>query len=316
MPELPDIDLYAAALRPRILHHPLRAALLKSVFLLRTADPPLDALEGRGVRAVSRLGKRLVFEFDEDLYLILHLMIAGRLRWADAGSTPDAEPESSKVRVRPAPWSKIDLARLRFDSGTLTITEASQQKRAGLWVVQGRDALVAHDPGGLEPLACTGDEFAAALTRESRTLKRALTDPHTLAGIGNAYSDEILHAARLSPIALTRKLTPDEVSRLHATTRDTLAAWSAKLIAEFLDPPPGRFPGAGDITAFRPDFAVHGKFGKPCPVCGHKVQRIIRAENEINYCPTCQTGGKVLADRSMSRLLGKDWPRTVEEWEE
>ncbi|MFA6045044.1 MAG: DNA-formamidopyrimidine glycosylase family protein [Phycisphaerales bacterium] len=323
MPELPDIELYCEALRRRVVGHTAKSIIVKSVFLLRSVEPPVEAIEGRLVRGVWRLGKRVVVEFEGELFVVIHLMIAGRLRWADAPApdfaSPDAGPESAKVRVglgaNASGWSKIDLARIRFDSGTLTITEASQKKRAGLWVVAGREGLHEHDPGGVEPLTCTRAEFVATLTRENRTLKRALTNPHAFAGIGNAYSDEILHAARLSPIALTGKLRSEQLAHLHEATRDTLAMWAAKLKGEFLEPPPGRFPGPGDVTAFRPDFAVHGKFGQPCPVCGHKVQRIIYSENEVNYCPTCQTGGKVLADRSMSRLLGKDWPRTVEEWE-
>ena len=300
MPELPDIELYREALTQRILHARLHGILLRSPFFLRTVDPPLDAVDGKSVIGVERLGKRIVIVLDDDLFLAVHLMIAGRLRWIDAD-------------VKAGLPSKIELGRAKFTSGTLIFTEASPKKRAALFVLRGRESLAGLDPGGVELLTCTLDDFAARLSRESRTLKRALTDPRAFSGIGNAYSDEILHAARLSPIKLTSKLSPDEVPRLYLAVQHTLSEWTTRLRREFIDT--GRFPGAGEVTAFRPDFAVHGKFGKPCPACGHLVARIVRAENEVNYCPTCQTDGKVLADRSLSRLLKDDWPRTVEEWE-
>ena len=244
--------------------------------------------------------------------VVVHLMIAGRLRWAELAAGAKAKP----------PSGKIDLAAFMFEHGVLTLTEASPKKRASLHILAGRDDLRTLAPVGLDVLACDAGDFARTLRAENRTLKRRLTDPRAFDGIGNAYSDEILHAARLSPITLTSKLGDDQCARLHAATRDTLTHWIGVLRGEFgYDPrngspsPSARFPGPGDITAFRPDFAVHGRFGQACPVCGHKVARIVRAENEVNYCPTCQTGGKVLADRSLSRLLGDDWPRTVEEWE-
>lgn len=307
MPELPDITIYVEALRHRVVGAKLVGVSIKGPFLLRSIEPPVEAtLDLRCVR-VDRLGKRIVFGFEHERSFVLHLMIAGRLLWKPPGVKPR---------------SKIDAAAFEFEagatgiSGTLLLTEASQKKRAALYVVQGRAALAEHDRGGLDPLAASLRAFSDALTTTNRTLKRALTDPRAFSGIGNAYSDEILHAARLSPIRLTSKLAPEEVERVHRATRETLEKWTARLRLEFgLDRPPGVFPGPGDITAFRPDFAVHGKFGKPCPVCGDPVQRIVHAENEINYCATCQTDGKVLADRSLSRLLKDDWPRTIEEWE-
>ncbi len=322
VPELPDVTVYIEALRPRIVGHRLLCARIRSPFVLRTFDPPVEAIEGEAVRSVLRMGKRIVIEFDEELFAIVHLMIAGRFRWSD-GPPRKARTDSSAAAVaasRPgrafSGGSKIDLASFEFESGVLTLTEASQKKRASLHIISGRSALVEHDPAGLDVLSCTPAQFIARLRAENRTLKRALASPRLFDGIGNAYSDEILHAARLSPMQLTGNLEDDEAARLHAAARDTLLAWTARLRTEFgLDSGPGRFPGPGQITAFRPDFAAHGKFGKPCPACGTKIQRIIYAENECNYCPRCQTGGKVLADRSMSRLLKDDWPRTVEEWE-
>jgi formamidopyrimidine-DNA glycosylase len=303
VPELPDITVYLDALERRIRGCVLRGVVIKSPFLLRTFDPPIDAVEGRRVVGLERLGKRIVIGLEGDLFLVIHLMIAGRLLWKPPGAKPTG---------------KIDLAAFGFEHGTLMLTEASPKKRASLHVVSGRAALTAMDPGGIDPLSCTPEQFREALTRESRTLKRALASPHLFSGIGNAYSDEILHAAGLSPVQLTRNLSPDEIARLHAATRDRLIHWTERLRHEFgLDGfGEGRFPGSGEITAFRPDFAVHGRFGKPCPVCTSPVQRIVHAENQTNYCPTCQTGGRILADRSLSRLLKDDWPRTLEEWEE
>jgi formamidopyrimidine-DNA glycosylase len=307
VPELPDITVYLDALRPRIVGRALEGVTIRSPFFLRTFEPPVEACLGRRIAGVERLGKRIALALERrdqfDLFLVVHLMIAGRLRWKDKGAKPSG---------------KIDLAALSFDSGTLIITEASQKKRASLHVVPGRAALDLMNPGGVDPLSCTPDQFAEALARENRTLKRALASPHLFDGIGNAYSDEILHAAKLSPVQLTRNLTPEEAARLHAAARGTLTFWIAELRREFGlgRAGPGRFPGPGDITAFRPGFAVHGKFGHPCPVCSTKVQRIVHAENETNYCPTCQTAGRLLADRSLSRLLKSDWPKTVEEWED
>ena len=297
MPELPDITVYLDALSTRVHGSTLQRIVIKSPFLLRTVDPPIDAAEGKKVEVLERIGKRIVLGLSGDLFLILHLMIAGRLLWKPPGATPTG---------------KTDLAAFRFDSGTLVLTEASPKKRASLHLVRGRDALRALDPGGLDPLTCTADDFRRVLLSENRTLKRALTNPALFSGIGNAYSDEILHAARLSPVQLTSKLSADDTARLHAATRDTLALWTDRLRRDLAD----RFPAPREITAFRPDFAVHGRFGKACPVCGSAVQRIVHAENETNYCPTCQTGGRLLADRSLSRLLKADWPRTLEEWEE
>lgn len=302
MPELPDVTIYVEALVPRVVGARLAGVRVHSPFVLRTFDPPLDSLIGRDVTGVERLGKRIVLAFRDELFVVMHLMIAGRLRWESAGARPPA---------------KITLAALVFEpdtagaAGTLFLTESSKQKRAALHVCRGREALRAHDPGGVEPLTATADAFRAALLRENRTLKRALTDPRIFSGIGNAYSDEILHAARLSPVQTTQRLDEAEILRLHAATRETLARWTEELQRLFA----GRFPGPGEITAFRPGFAVHGRFGKPCPACGTAVQRIRYAENETNYCPRCQTGGRLLADRSLSRLLKDDWPRTIEELE-
>lgn len=303
MPELPDISVYVEALKPRVVGRVLERVSIKGPFLLRTYDPPVDAVEGRTVTGVGRLGKRIVLDLGEDLHLVIHLMIAGRLLWKPAGTNAAG---------------KIDLAALSFgEAGVLVLTEASTKKRAGVWVVTG-EGLRGLNPGGLDVSTCGLSRFAAVLGAENRTLKRALTNPRAFDGIGNAYSDEILHAARLSPVKLTGSMSPEEVARLHAAAVETLARWTARLKAEFGvgDGREGRFPGVGEITAFRPDFAVHGRYGKACPVCGDPVQRIVHAENEVNYCATCQNGGRVLADRSLSKLLGKDWPRTVEDWEE
>ncbi len=296
MPELPDIVTYIEALRPRVVGQPLQRVRLVSPFLLRTVDPPIAAAEGQQVQGVRRLGKRIVLCLTTDLFLICHLMIAGRFRWERRGARPPG---------------KIGLAAFDFPSGTLLLTEASPKKRAALHLVRGEAALAAHDPGGLEVLDATEATFGAALRLESHTLKRALTDPQLFSGIGNAYADEILHAARLSPVKLTGKLTDAEVGRLFEATRHTLQHWMAVLREQFRD----RFPSPGDITAFRDGFAVHGRYRQPCPVCGRAVQRIRYAENETNYCPSCQTEGRLLADRSLSRLLKEDWPRSIDELE-
>ncbi|MBX3381822.1 MAG: hypothetical protein KF805_17140 [Phycisphaeraceae bacterium] len=297
MPELPDIEAYLAALRPRVVDRVLTGVAIKGPFLLRTFDPPVEEVEGKRVVSVGRLGKRIALGLESDLFLVVHLMIAGRLLWKSAGTTPKG---------------KIDLAAFEFENaGVLVVTEASPKKRAALHVVRGREALRALDRGGIDVLSCSADDFARTLIAENRTLKRRLTDPRAFSGIGNAYSDEILHAARLSPVKLTGTLKPEEIARLHECTVCVLGDWIARLRIQFAD----RFPGVGEITAFRPEFAVHGKYAKPCPVCASPVQRIVHAENETNYCATCQTGGKVLADRSLSRLLKDDWPRTIEEWE-
>jgi formamidopyrimidine-DNA glycosylase len=295
MPELPDVAVYIECLRPRVQGRVLENAEIRSPFLLRTFDPPLDALEGRTVNDLLRLGKRIVWCFDDELFLVLHLMIAGRLHWKLPGT---------KIP------GKIGLAAFRFPDGTLTLTEAGTKKRASLHVVRGRAALAQHNPGGLEILGCDLAAFAAALRRENHTLKRALTDPRLFSGVGNAYSDEILHAASLSPLALTQRLGDEEIARLFEATKRTLVEWTERLRREAGDGFPEK------VTAFRDEMAVHGRFGKPCPVCGSAVQRIVYSENETNYCPGCQTGGKVLADRSLSRLLRDDWPRTLEELEE
>jgi formamidopyrimidine-DNA glycosylase len=292
MPELPDIAAYISALEPRIVGQPLERVRVAGVFLLRTADPPLASVEGRVVRELRRVGKRIAIGVDGDLWLVLHLMIAGRLHWRPAGA---------KLAGRNA------LAAFDFPNGTLVLTEAGSKRRASLHVVAGTEALEAMDPGGIDVFAGDLDAFRAALTVENRTLKRALTDPRIVSGIGNAYSDEILHAAQLSPIALTHKLSPEEWQRLYDATRATLQTWIDRL----RDETNGGFPER--VTAFRKDMAVHGRFGQPCPRCGEPIQRIRYADNETNYCARCQTGGAILADRSLSRLLKADWPRTLEE---
>jgi formamidopyrimidine-DNA glycosylase len=297
MPELPDITIYIEALRPRVVGQPLQRIRLASPFLVRSVDPPIAAAEGQQVLDLRRVGKRIVFCLSDDLFLVFHLMIAGRFRWGRRGARPPG---------------KVGLAAFDFPAGTLLMTEASPKKRASLYLVRGAAALAAHDPGGLEVFDADPAAFRAALLRENHTLKRSLTDPRLFSAIGNAYSDEILHAARLSPVKLTGKLTEDEIARLFDATRATLHHWTEVLRQQFAD----RFPGPGDITAFRDDFAVHGRYRKPCPVCGRPVQRIRYAENETNYCPTCQTDGRLLADRSLSRLLKDDWPRSLDELEE
>lgn len=297
MPELPDILAYLEGLRRRLVGQSLRQARLFSPFVLRSVDPPLQDLHGRRVEDVQRLGKRIVIAFEGGFFLIVHLMIAGRLRWEKAGAR--------------AP-GKLGLAAFDFADGTLLLTEASGKKRAAIHVVGSADGLVAHDRGGIDVLRASLEQFCGELRREVHTLKRALTDPRLFSGIGNAYSDEILHAARLSPVKLTSKLSDAEVERLYTSTQTVLRHWIDKLQVQFAE----RFPGPGDITAFRPEFAVHGKFRLPCPDCGTAVQRIRYAENETNYCPTCQTEGRLLADRSLSRLLKDDWPRSLDELEQ
>ncbi len=294
MPELPDITAYITALEARIMDRVLERVVLTSPFLLRTYDPPLSTAEGRTVTALRRIGKRLAIGLDDDLWLVLHLMIAGRLHW---------KPANAKLAGRQV------LAGFYFSDGTLTLTEAGSKRRASLHVVRGKEGLQSLDPGGIKIFSTNLAGFRAALTQENRTLKRALTDPRIVSGIGNAYSDEILHAARLSPITLTHKLKDEEWNRLYASTRETLEIWTARLSSNARK----EFPEG--VTAFRPDMAVHGRFGQPCPRCGKPVQRIRYADNETNYCAHCQTGGKVLADRSLSRLLGSDWPRTLDELE-
>jgi formamidopyrimidine-DNA glycosylase len=299
VPELPDVEVYVRRLRERTQGQKLEKVRLASPFVVRSFDPPIRAAEGSTVRDVTRIGKRIVFALDagapEPLYLVIHLMIAGRFRWHARGQ---------KIP------GKLGLAAFDFASGTLILTEASTKKRASVNLVRGKAALAQFDMGGLDVLGADRAAFHAALVRESHTVKRALTDPRLFDGIGNAYSDEILHRARLSPVRLTRKLTEDEVARLHEATRATLTEWTQKLDAESVSSFPEK------VTAFRPDMAVHGKFKQPCPVCGAPVQRIVHAENESNYCARCQTGGKLLADRALSRLLKADWPRTLEELEE
>ena len=294
MPELPDIAAYISALEPRILGQPLERVRLASVFVLRTADPPIAFVDGHIVVALRRIGKRIAIGVEGDLWLVLHLMIAGRLHW---------KPPQAKLAGRNA------LAAFDFPTGSLTLTEAGSKRRASLHVVRGEAGLYAIDPGGVEVFETDVDGFRAALTAENRTLKRALTDPRLISGIGNAYSDEILHAAHMSPITQTHKLTSEEWTRLFAATKSTLTLWMDRLRKEAEK----SFPEG--VTAFRPEMAVHGRFDQPCPRCGEKVQRIRYADNETNYCARCQTGGKVLADRSLSRLLGKDWPRTLDELE-
>jgi formamidopyrimidine-DNA glycosylase len=295
MPELPDISVYLERLQPRIVGQVLQKVDLASPFLLRSVDPPLAEFVGQPIRDLRRLGKRIVWCFDGERFLVLHLMIAGRLHWKLPGAKLPG---------------KIGLAAFRFADGTLTLTEAGSKKRASLHLVRGTAALAQHDPGGLDVLAADLAAFTAVLQRENHTLKRALTDPRLFDGIGNAYSDEILHAAGLSPLALTQRLDDAAIARLFDATQTTLVDWTERLRREVGDGFPEK------VTAFRDGMAVHGRFGQPCPKCGAAVQRIVYAENETNYCPGCQTNGKVLADRSLSRLLKDDWPRTLEELEE
>jgi formamidopyrimidine-DNA glycosylase len=294
MPELPDIAAYLEALNPRVLGQPLQRVRLANPFLLRTIQPPLSDVEGKTVRELRRVGKRIAVGLDGELWLVLHLMIAGRLHWRLPGA-------SLKGRQ--------NIAAFDFPAGSLTLTEAGTKRRASLHVLQGRDWVRFVDPGGIDVLSASLEEFRAALTVENHTLKHALTDPRVLSGIGNAYSDEILHAARLSPLAQTQKLKPEEWVRIFNSTQNTLQLWVDRLTAE------ARVAFPEKVTAFRDDMAAHGRYGKPCPVCGEKILRIRYADNETNYCAKCQTGGKVLADRGLSRLLGSDWPRTLDELE-
>jgi formamidopyrimidine-DNA glycosylase len=294
MPELPDISAYITALEPRILDQKLERVRLASAFLLRTADPPITAVEGKVVCALRRIGKRIAIGVEGDLWLVLHLMIAGRLHW-----------KSPQARLA----GRNALAAFDFPQGSLVLTEAGSKRRASLHVVRGEEGLRSTDPGGVEVFETDLAGFRVALSLENRTLKRALTDPRLISGVGNAYSDEILHAAQLSPITLTHKLSDAEWERLFLATRATLTLWIDRLSAEASQSFPEK------VTAFRPEMAVHGRFGLPCPRCGEKVQRIRYADNETNYCARCQTGGRVLADRSLSRLLGSDWPRTLDELE-
>jgi formamidopyrimidine-DNA glycosylase len=294
MPELPDVTVYVEALRTRVVGHKLARAVVKSPFLLRTADPPLSATQGAEVHDVRRLGKQIAISVAGNLWLVLHLKIAGRLHWSASA---------------PKLGSRNLLAAFEFDNGWLWLTEAGTQRRASLHVVEGEAGLQALNAGGIEPLEASLAAFTAALRAVNHTLKRSLTDPHILSGIGNAYSDEILHRAQLSPIAMTQKLTPEEIERLFDATRATLLEWTDRLRAEAA----GAFPEK--VTAFRPGMAVHGRYGEPCPRCGAKVQRIRYASNETNYCAQCQTGGRLLADRAFSRLLHDDWPRTLDELE-
>jgi formamidopyrimidine-DNA glycosylase len=294
MPELPDIELYLHALRPRVVGAPIERVRIGNPFIVRTYDPPIASIEGLAIRDVTRLGKRIVFGFGDDLFMIVHLMIAGRFRWRERGAAIPA---------------KVGLAAFDLPGGTLLLTEAGSKRQASIHLVRGRERLAEHDRGGLEVLETNLETFRARLTADNHTLKRALTDPHIFSGIGNAYSDEILHAARLSPMKQVASLTPEEIERLFETTRDTLTMWIARLKEDA----GGEFPEK--VTAFRPDMAVHGRYGQPCPVCGQPVQRIVYATNEANYCSQCQTGGRLLSDRALSRLLGKDWPKTLEEME-
>ncbi|HUL57388.1 MAG TPA: DNA-formamidopyrimidine glycosylase family protein [Usitatibacter sp.] len=294
MPELPDVTVYVEALERQVGDRRLERVRTMNPFVLRSFDPPLEAVAGRRVVGLRRIGKRIVLDMGDGLFIVIHLMIAGRLAWKG----PEAKSK------KPAPNT---IAAFEFDNGTLYFTEAGTKRRASLTVVRGEEALRALDPGGIEPLTCTPEEFGAALQKESHTLKRSLTDPHLFSGIGNAYSDEILHAAKLSPMKLTRTLTGEEILRLHRATRQTLARWTELLRAEAK----GGFPEK--VTAFHPTMAVHGRYKLPCPACGSPVQRIVYAENECNYCARCQTGGRLLADRSLSRLLKDDWPKSIDD---
>ena len=294
MPELPDINAYLRALEARIVGRTLQGVRVASAFLLRTAEPPIADVQGQEVRELRRIGKRIAIGLNNDLWMVIHLMLAGRLHWRAPG-----------VKLS----GRNNLAAFDFADGSLVLTEAGTKRRASLHIVRGEPALRAMDPGGIEVASCTRDEFHAALAAQNRTLKRALTDPRILSGIGNAFSDEILHAAQLSPIALTHKLSSEEWQRLYSATRATLDVWIQRLQREA----ERGFPEK--VTAFRPEMAVHGRFGQACPRCGDKIQRIRYADHETNYCARCQTGGKLLADRALSRLLGADWPRTLEELE-
>jgi len=297
MPELPDVELYVSLLKRRLIGKRMESAKTTNPFVLRSVTPSLKDLTDRTVVDIRRLGKRIVLEFNGEVFVVIHLMIAGRFRWADG---PNAKSPIG---------GKIVSAMFQFENGTLFLTEAGSKKRASLTLVQGESELKLHDPGGIDPISCTLEEFQANLTRENHSVKDVLSNPHLFSGIGNAYSDEILHAAKLSPLKKPQTLSLAEIAELHEKTRAVLVHWTEKLAKEFGD----KFPGAGDVTAFRPDFAVHGKFGKPCPVCGKPVQRICYSDNESNYCAQCQNGGKLLADRALSRLLKGDWPRTLDD---
>lgn len=294
MPELPDIVAYIDALESRILNQPIKDIRLSSPFLLRSVDPPLSEITGKKVTHLRRLGKRIVFGLEDDLFIVLHLMIAGRLHWKEG------RPKTNRQTI----------AAFDFPAGTLTLTEAGSKKRASMYFVRGEAGLAAHDRGGLEVLEADLESFKARLTKENHTLKRSLTDPHFFSGIGNAYSDEILHSAGLSPMKLTSRLDDGEVRRLYEATKATLQLWANKLRKEAKESFPEK------VTAFRTEMSVHGRYGKPCPKCGTPIQRIVYAANEANYCPTCQTEGRLLADRALSRLLKDDWPRTLEQLEE
>jgi formamidopyrimidine-DNA glycosylase len=295
MPELPDVTVYIECLQPRIIGQPIETIRIASPFLVRSVDPALQEAHGKKVLGLQRLGKRIVLRLEAELFLILHLMIAGRLRW---------RPREAKIP------GKVGLAAFCFPTGTLLLTEAGTKRRASLYIVRGEEAMLEHDRGGLEVLEAGMDDFRAALTGEVHTLKRALTDPRLFSGIGNAYSDEILHRAQLSPLKRTDQLKHDEIARLYSAARETLTEWIARLRGD---------AGLGfpeKVTAFREGMAVHGRYRLPCPACGSPIQRIVYAENETNYCPTCQTGGRLLADRALSRLLKSDWPRNLEELDE
>ncbi len=293
MPELPDVTVYVEALESRLVGQAITEVRISTPFLLRTVDPPLQALTGQRVKRVHRLGKRIIFSLDDDLFLVLHLMIAGRLHWFRSG-----------MRV-----PKTALATFEFPDGTLTLTEAGSKKRASLHIVRSAQALTQFERGGIEPMECSVPEFAVRLRSENHTIKRSLTDPRLFSGIGNAYSDEILHRARLSPVKLTSRLSDHEIARVHGAMQTVLREWVERMRTQAN----GGFPEK--VTAFRPEMAVHGKFGQPCPVCGTAVQRIRYADNETNYCPRCQTEGRLLADRALSRLLKQDWPRRIEDLE-
>lgn len=293
MPELPDITVYIEALQQRVVGEPLQAVRITTAFLLRTVDPPLSTVAGKRVRGLRRIGKRIVFELDGDLFIVLHLMIAGRLHWLDVGKRVPGNV----------------LAAFEFPNGTLTLTEAGSKKRASLHIVRGEESLAQFSRGGIEPLETMPEEFARRLRSENHTIKRTLTDPRMFSGIGNAYSDEILHRARMSPAKLTSRLTDDDITRIYGATIAVLGEWVERLRAQ------SRTSFPEKVTAFRPEMAVHGKYGKPCPVCGTAVQRIRYADNETNYCPRCQTEGRLLADRAFSRLLKQDWPKRIEELE-
>ena len=292
MPELPDVTVYVESIASRIVDQPLLKLRLGNPFVLRTVDPPPSDLASKRVTGVRRLGKRIVIATEGELFIVIHLMIAGRFKWLLSGAKLPG---------------KMGLAAFDFPNGTLLLTEAGSKRRASIHIVRGEEAVHDHDPGGIEPLDASLDDFRAALTHERHTLKRTLTDPHVFSGIGNAYSDEILHRARLSPVQMTTNLSDDEIARLYEATRQTLIGWTERLRAEAVE----RFPEK--VTAFRPDFAVHGRYGKPCPDCGTPIQHIVYSENETNYCARCQTAGKLLADRALSRLLHSDWPKSIDE---